>query len=216
MPYFSTKSAAGFAMPTEVREHLIDSPKMRDPEKLSEIARPISSKKTELRPALSKEFDSHQLSIKNSLIMSLISFLGSMILHMLFVCIYHRYKHKHRETPLWCSLLCPEISFVPGREEKIKRTISLSTLTDERETTSDIALNAAGHGMKRTASEISMVSSGSNKFPAVKLIQCPSYDTVQQEGVIYVQAPSPPSQANVMTAMAPPSQHPGQNKQHSF
>ena len=82
-------------------------------------------------------------------------------------------------------------------------------MADEKETTSDIALNAAGHGMKRTVSEISMVSSEGNKFPAVKHIQCPSYDTVQQEGVIYVQAPSPPSKAHVMTAMAPLGQHPG-------
>ena len=207
-PYFSTKSAAGIAMLKEVREHLIDSPKTRDPEKLLEIARPISSKRTRLRPSLSKEFDSH-LSIKNSLLLSLISFFASMVFHMLFVCIYQRYKHKHRETHLWCGLFCPKNSLVPGREHKIKRTISLSTLTDERETTSDIALNPAGHGMKRTASETSMVSSGSNKFPGVKHIQCPSHDTVQQEGVIYVQAPSPPSQANVMTAMAPPGQHPG-------
>ena len=86
MPYFSRKSAAGIAMLKEVREHLIDSPKMRDPEKLLEIARPISSKMTQLRPSLSKEFDSH-LSIKISLLMSLISFVGSVVLHMLFVCI---------------------------------------------------------------------------------------------------------------------------------
>ena len=101
----------------EVREHLIDSPNMRDPQKLLEIARPISSKMTQLRPSLSKEFDSH-LSIKNSLLTNLISFLGSMVLHMLFVCIYHRYKHKHRETPLWCGLFCPKDSLVPGREKK--------------------------------------------------------------------------------------------------
>ena len=82
-------------------------------------------------------------------------------------------------------------------------------MADERENTSDIALKAAGHGMKRTASEISMVSSGSNKFPTVKQIQGPSYDTVQQEGVIYVQAMSPPSQAHFTTAIAPPGQHPG-------
>ena len=208
MPYFSTKSATGIPMLKEVREHLIDSPKMRDPEKLLEIARPISSQMIQLRPSLSKEFDSH-LSIKNSLLMSLISFLGSMVLHMLFVCIYHRYKHEHRETPLWCGLLCPKSSLVPGREEKIKRTIFLSTLADERETTSDFALNAAGHGMERTASEISMGSSGSNPFSLVKQIQCPSYDTVQQECVIYVHAPSPPSQAHVMTAMAPPGEHAG-------
>ena len=117
MPYFSTKSAAGIAMLKEVREHLIDSPKMRNPEKLLEIARPISSKMTQLRPSLSKEFGSH-LSDKNSLLMSLISFLGSMVLNMLFVCIYHRYKHKHRETTLWCGLFDPKNSLVPGREEK--------------------------------------------------------------------------------------------------
>ena len=205
MPYLSTKSAAGIAMLKEVREHLIDSPKRRDPEKLLEIARPISSKMTQLRPSLSKEFDCH-LSVKNSFLMNLISFLGSMVLHMLFVCIFHRYKHKHRETPLRCGLFCPKNSLVPGREEKIKGSISLSTLADERETSSDIALNAADHGMKRTACEISMVSSGSSKFPKVKHIPCPSCDTVQQEGVIYVHAPS---QAHVMTAMAPPGQHPG-------
>ena len=207
MPYFSTKSAAGIAMLKDVREHLTDSPQRRHSEKLLEIARPISSKMTQLHPSRLKEFDSH-LSIKNSLLKSLISFLGSMVLHMLFVCIYHRYKHKHRETLLWCGLFCPKISLVPGREEKIKRTISLSTLTDEREPTSDTALNATGQGIKRTASEITMVSSGGNKFPTVKHIQCLSYDIVQQEGVIYVQAPSPPSQANVMAAMAPPGQHP--------
>ena len=132
-----------------------------------------------------------------------------MVLDMLFVCIYHRYKHKHRETPLWCGLFCPKNSLVPGREQKIKRTVSLSTLADARETTSDIELNLRSHGMKRTASEISMVSSGSNKFPSVKQNQCPSYDTVQQEGVLYVQATSPPCQAHVMTAMASPGQHPG-------
>ena len=203
MPYFLTKSAAGIAILKEVRENLLDSPKMRDPEKLLEIACPVSPKMTQLRPSLSEEFDSH-LYIKNSLLMSLISFLGSLVLHMLFVCIYHRYKHKHRETPLWCGLFCPKISLVHGGDEKIKRIASLSTLADARETTSDTELNPTGHGMKRTASKISIVSSGSSKFPTVKPIQCPSYDTVEQEGVIYVQAPSQPSRTHVMTAMAPP------------
>ena len=96
MPYFSTKSAAGSAMLKEVREILLDSPKMGDPDQILEIARPISLKISHRRPSLSKVFDSHW-SIKNSLLMSLISLLGSMVLHMLFVCIYHRYKHKHRE-----------------------------------------------------------------------------------------------------------------------
>ena len=87
-----------------------------------------------------------------------------MVLHMLFVFIYHRYKHEHRETPLWCGLFCPKYSLVPGREEKIERAVSSSTLTDARETTSDIEVNLSGHGMKRTTSEKSIVSFGSSKF----------------------------------------------------
>ena len=102
MPYFSTKSTAGIAMLKEVQKNLFHSPKMRDSDNLLEIARPIGLKMTQLRPSLSKEFDFH-LSIKNSLLMSLISFLRSMVHHMIFACLYHRYKHKHRETPLWCS-----------------------------------------------------------------------------------------------------------------
>ena len=124
MPYFSTKSAAGFAMLKEIREILLDRPKMRDLDELLEIARRISLKMAQLRRSLSKEFDSH-LSIKNSLFMSLISLSGSMVLHMRFVCIYHRYKHKHRVTLLWCGLFCAKNSLVPGREE-IKRTVSFS------------------------------------------------------------------------------------------
>ena len=89
-------------------------------------------------------------------------------------------------------------------KKKIQRTVFLWTLTDGWETTWHIALHAAG--LKRNASEISMVNSGSNKFPTVKPIQCPSYDTVQQEDVIYLQAPS---QAHVMPAMAALGQHPG-------
>ena len=109
MPYYSTKAEAGVALLKEVRERLLESPKMRDPKKLLDIARPITSKMTQLRPSLSKEFESH-LSIKHSLIMSLISFAGSMLLHIIVVWLYHRYKHRHPNTPLWCGFFCPETS----------------------------------------------------------------------------------------------------------
>ena len=68
----------------------------------------ITSRMTQLRPSLSKEFESH-LSIKHSLLMSLISFIGSMILHVIVVCFYHRYKHRHPTILLWCGLFCPKI-----------------------------------------------------------------------------------------------------------
>ena len=44
MPYYSTKAEAGIAMLKRVRKTLLDSPKMRDPKKLLEIARPITKK----------------------------------------------------------------------------------------------------------------------------------------------------------------------------
>ena len=108
MPYYSTKTDAGVALLEEVRERLLESPEMRDPKKLLDIARPITSRKTHLRPSLSKEFESH-LSIKHSLLMSLISFIGSLILHVIVVWLYHRYKHRHPNTSLWCGLFCPII-----------------------------------------------------------------------------------------------------------
>ena len=143
MPYYSTKAEAGIAMLKEVRETLLDSPKMRDPKKLLEIARPIMTKMTQLRPSLSREFDSH-LSIRHSLVMRLISFAGSMLLHVIVVWIYHRYEHRNNATPLWCGLFCPKksrtavepeqsngtqlsvVDTAPREYSQLARTISLS------------------------------------------------------------------------------------------
>ena len=61
---------------------------MRDPKKRLEKARPITTKLTQLRPSLSREVDSHN-SIRHSLVMSLISFAGSMLFHVIVVWIYH-------------------------------------------------------------------------------------------------------------------------------
>ena len=104
--FFPTKTEAGVVLLKEVRERLLESPKMSYPKKLLHIAHPITSKMTQLRPSLSKEFDSH-LSVKHSLIKSLISMTGSLLLHVRVVWLYHRYKHRHPNTPLWCGLFCP-------------------------------------------------------------------------------------------------------------
>ena len=121
MPYYSTKAEAGIAMLKEVRKTLLDGPKMRNPKKLLEIARPITTKMTQLRPSLSREFDSH-LSIRHSLVMSLISFAGSMLLQVIVVWIYHRYKHRNNATPLWCRLFCPKKSRTAVEPEQSNET----------------------------------------------------------------------------------------------
>ena len=167
MPYYSTKAEAGIAMLKEVRETLLDSPETRDPKNLLEIALPITTKMTQLRPSLSREFDSH-LSIRHSLVMSLISFAGSMLLHVSVVWIYHRYKHRHNATPLWCGLFCPKKSRAAVEPEQssetqlsvvntasreysqLARTISLS-----QQTLNKIATDAATETLKRTMSHAS-------------------------------------------------------------
>ena len=167
MPYYSTKAEAEIAMLKEVRETLLDSPKMRDPKKLLEIARPITTKMTQMRPSLSREFDSH-LSIRQSLQMSLISFAGSRLLRVIVVWLYHRYKHRNIATPLWYGLFCPKksrtaveperpngtqlsvVDTAPREYSQFPRTISLS-----QQTLNKIATDAATETLKRTMSHAS-------------------------------------------------------------
>ena len=125
--------------------------KLRDPEKLLEITRPITSKITQLRSSLSKEFESH-LSMKHSFLMSLISFIGSTILQILFVFIYHRYKLEHSHTPLWCVLFCPKHTLVPGREERITRSASNTTISGENTLTHEFVKHASRQALNRSAS----------------------------------------------------------------
>ena len=102
MPYCCTKTETGVALLKEVRERLLESPKNEIRKKLLDIARPITSRMTQLRPSLPKEVESH-LSIKHLLIMSLISTIGSMILHVNVACLYHQCNHRHLTTPLCCG-----------------------------------------------------------------------------------------------------------------
>ena len=178
MPYFSSKSAAGIEMPKQVRESLLEAPKLRDPEKLLEIARPITSKTTQLRPSLTKEFESH-LSIKHSLFMSRISFFGSMVLHLLFVCIYHRYKHKHRLTPLWCGLFCPKNTLAPGPEQRIKRSASATTLSGETTFMGDIVENGSRQAVSRAGSHLALSLRDGEETNHHPMAPLPSYAVSQ-------------------------------------
>ena len=99
MPYYSTKAETGIACLKGIRKRLLKSQKVGDPKIHLDIARPNTSKMTQLRPFLSKEIGSH-VSIKHSLIMNFLSFAGSVLLHIVVVWLYHRFKHRHPITPL--------------------------------------------------------------------------------------------------------------------
>ena len=87
MSYFPTKSAAGVQMLTEVRQKLLTSPKLESTEKLIEVARRINSNMRTLPPTLQDELSSGS-TWKTSIGMRIISFLGSMILHFMFMFFY--------------------------------------------------------------------------------------------------------------------------------
>ena len=136
---------------------------MRDPKKTLEIARPITTKMTQLRPSFTKEFESH-LSIKHSLLMRLISFVGSMVLHVIVVWIYHRFKHRNPSTPLWCGLFCPKRSqgaIDPAPEYESQMTALDSAHHDyaqkvrsfSRETLKDIGTGVAINTLTRKISK---------------------------------------------------------------
>ena len=143
MFFYSTKAEAGVALLKQVRETLLDRSKMRDPKKLLDIARPTTRKSTQLRPSLSREVDTH-LFIRHSLVMSLISFAGSELLHVIVVWIYHRYKHRNSATLIRCGLFYQKkprtpfdfaetnktqlavIDSAPREYSQLARTISLS------------------------------------------------------------------------------------------
>ena len=122
---------------------------------------------TQLRPSISKQFDSH-LSIRHSLVMNLISFAGSMLLQVIVVWIYHRYKHRNNATPPWCGLFCPKksrtavepeesngtqlsiVDTAPREYSQLVRTVSFS-----QQTLNQIATDAATETLKRTMSHAS-------------------------------------------------------------
>ena len=90
-----------------------------------------------------------------------------MMLHVIVVWIYHRYKHRNNATPLWCGLFCPKksrtavapeqsnetqlsvVDTVPREYFQFARTISLPANSHK------IAIDAATETLKRTMSHAS-------------------------------------------------------------
>ena len=182
MPNYSTKAEAGVAILEEVCETLLDSPKMRDPNKLLDIARPITTKRTQLRPSLPTEIDSH-LSTQRSLVMGLKSFAGSMLLHVINVWFYRKYKQHNIETSLWSGVFCQkkqrsavdlaqanelelvEVDNAPHEYSQLARTIYVS-----QKTLNKIATAAATETIKRTTSHDSAPQQADLSFKFGKLM----------------------------------------------
>ena len=87
-----------------------------------------------------------------------------MVLHVIVVWLYHRYKHSNPSTPLWCGLICPKRSrgvIDPAPEYESQMTpldaehhdYAQKDRSFSRETLKEIGSKIAINTLKRKVSE---------------------------------------------------------------
>ena len=91
IPTYNTKIDASIDVLRSVREKFKILPSSGYQESLEEIVRPIVSEMRQLKPTLVRQMESYS-PIKQSLVVSMISFIVSIGLHILFFYLYHRYS----------------------------------------------------------------------------------------------------------------------------
>ena len=105
MSYYDSKTEAGIELLKELKKKLLEIPNVQNQEQKRKIAKPLALNMRKLRPSLARVIDD-RLILKNSL-MTIISFIGSMVLHALFLLIYHKCKREKIEL---ISLLTPPLA----------------------------------------------------------------------------------------------------------
>ena len=98
MPYFESRTTAGVELLRKVRAELIRSPKIKSSDDLVQIARPITADMRTLKPTLVSEFKEY-VPLKWSLSLTVIVFIGNIILYILFLYLYHRFKIIRKFVP---------------------------------------------------------------------------------------------------------------------
>ena len=98
LPYFETTTTAGVNLLRKVREKMLLNPVVTKSEHLSNIAKPIAHEMTMFKPSLMKEFSSY-VPIKLSLSLTVIVFILNLILHALFLWLYHRFRIIRQLVP---------------------------------------------------------------------------------------------------------------------
>ena len=98
MPFFDSKSSAGVELLRNVADSLSHASSKHDLNQIVDIAKPIAERVSLIKPRFEKELKS-LVAGKLSLAVSLCSFIGSMLLHLLFFYLYHRFHAVRRLVP---------------------------------------------------------------------------------------------------------------------
>ena len=98
LPYFETRTTASVNLLRKVREKMLLNPVVTKSEHLSNIAKPIAHEMTMFKLSLMKEFSSY-VPIKLSLSLTVVVFILNLILHALFLWLYHRFRIIRQLVP---------------------------------------------------------------------------------------------------------------------
>ena len=98
LPSYTSKAEAGVTLLKAVRKKLISSPSVRQVNQLAEIARLFAEDMKLLKPSLARKFNQY-LPFKVSFTLTVIVFIVSTVLHIVFLYIYHRFNLRDRIFP---------------------------------------------------------------------------------------------------------------------
>ena len=137
MPYYDSKTEAGIELFKAVKKKLLEIPNVQNREQMRKIAKPLALNMRKLRASFARVFDD-RLTLKDSFIMSITFFIGSMVLHALFKWIYHkRKKEKVEPISLLTSPGTRDNSRFSGTHSSISRNTERSERTLESNKTGD-------------------------------------------------------------------------------
>ena len=98
LPFYSSKATAGVELLKRVRAELIRGPQVSTANYLLKIAEQITMDMSSLTPSLKSHF-SEYVPVKMSLSLTLIVFIGNILLHVLLLYAYHKIKILQRLVP---------------------------------------------------------------------------------------------------------------------
>ena len=98
LPYFDSKAAAGVELMHTLKEKLKYHPPISDVDSLRKIAKPIALEMTQLKIPMKRELDSY-LTLKLSLKLSIMGFIGTNIIHFTVLYIFHRFHFLKKFVP---------------------------------------------------------------------------------------------------------------------
>ena len=152
LPYFETKTEANIQLIREVKKKLKHEVTVLDETKLQTIAKPMAHKMTMLKPNLVSKLETY-VPIKLSLMLTMMVFIGNLLLHALAIFLYHKFAIVRKLTPKFLHLqsIIDEKNQSTNQTSRSPSTADLTNLATE-----SVALGRQMLATRRTMSNKSI------------------------------------------------------------